>query len=57
MLSLAIFLFAKSELQKIKTEDYCNKVKLAILRLTYSINEKWVKAKRYKKYFEDFNKI
>lgn len=51
------YFLAKSGLQKTKTEDYCNKVKLAVRRLTYSINERWIKAKRSKKYFEDSNKI
>lgn len=51
------YFFAKSGLQKIKTEDYCDKVKLAVRRLTYSINERWIKAKRSKKHFEDSNKI
>ena len=30
---------------------------LAVRKLTYSINERWIKAKGSKKYFENPNKI
>ena len=36
---------------------YGNKGKLAVLRLTYSINKRWIKVKSRRKYLEDSNKI
>ena len=51
------YFFLKSRLQKSRSEDYCNKVKSSLRRLTYSINEKWMKANRNKKAFEIANEI